>query len=325
MLTPADVGRRVVVRRQMGVESGRPVYGDLLGMLESWSNGWLVVRRKDGTPVDIAESDVVAGKPVPPPPRWRDTPPDTGERLALAAAEGWPGLVVERVGDWILQAAEGFTGRANSAIAGGDPGVPLDEALTHVRAFYVAQQRPALVQVIVGSPLESELTARGWVVRSSGKQAFDTSVVQIAPVETMRARLVEAGLPDVTVEFGELDEGWLRRYGRGSIDSAAVRHALTSPENVALARIGEADVPIAIGRGVVTGPWLGLAGIEVAPEHRRAGLARAILAALGRWGAGAGATWAYLQVGTDNPEALALYERLGFRTDHQYRYYAPQD
>ncbi len=67
-LTPADVGRRVVVRRRLGVEDGRPVFGDVLGILESWSGGRLAIRRRDGELVEVSEDSVVAGKPVPPPP-----------------------------------------------------------------------------------------------------------------------------------------------------------------------------------------------------------------------------------------------------------------
>jgi hypothetical protein len=70
-LSPADVGRRVVVRRKLGVEEGRPIYGDVLGVLESWTGGMLTIRRRDGRLVQVAEDDVVAGKPVPPPPEPR--------------------------------------------------------------------------------------------------------------------------------------------------------------------------------------------------------------------------------------------------------------
>ena len=45
--------------------------------------------------------------------------------LALAAAPGWRACEEDRLGDWLLRAAEGFTGRANSALAAGDPGLPL--------------------------------------------------------------------------------------------------------------------------------------------------------------------------------------------------------
>ncbi|HZC27382.1 MAG TPA: hypothetical protein VE287_10180 [Actinopolymorphaceae bacterium] len=70
-LTPADVGQRVVVRRILGVEGGRTVYGDVLGALESWSQGRLSIRRRDGELVEVSESSVVAGKVVPPSPPGR--------------------------------------------------------------------------------------------------------------------------------------------------------------------------------------------------------------------------------------------------------------
>ena len=73
-LSPADVGRRVVVRRFLGVEDDRPVYGDVLGILESWAAGRLEIRRRDGELVEVAEDSVVAGKPVPPPPPRRSRP-----------------------------------------------------------------------------------------------------------------------------------------------------------------------------------------------------------------------------------------------------------
>ncbi|MEQ4207886.1 hypothetical protein [Actinopolymorpha sp. B9G3] len=72
-LSPADIGRRVVVRRRLAAESaasGRPIYGDVLGVLESWTNGIILIRRSTGELIEIADEDVVAGKPVPPaPPR----------------------------------------------------------------------------------------------------------------------------------------------------------------------------------------------------------------------------------------------------------------
>jgi N-acetylglutamate synthase len=73
-LAPADVGRRVVVRRYLGLEEGRPVFGDVLGILESWTGGRLAIRRRDGELVVVPEETVVAGKPVPAePPRRRGT------------------------------------------------------------------------------------------------------------------------------------------------------------------------------------------------------------------------------------------------------------
>ena len=54
------------------------------------------------------------------------------------------------MGDWLLQAAEGFTGRANSALAAGDPGRPLPDAVEQVRAWYAGRGLPAMISVPFG-------------------------------------------------------------------------------------------------------------------------------------------------------------------------------
>ena len=59
-----DVGVRVTLRRRLP-EGG---LGDVLGVLESWSDGLLRVRRRDDALVEVAEADVVALKQVPPAP-----------------------------------------------------------------------------------------------------------------------------------------------------------------------------------------------------------------------------------------------------------------
>jgi hypothetical protein len=63
----SDIGHRVSLRRRVpGV-----VYSDVVGELQDWSDGRLVVRRRDGSVVTVAEADLVAGKRVPPPPPRR--------------------------------------------------------------------------------------------------------------------------------------------------------------------------------------------------------------------------------------------------------------
>ena len=74
VLTPADVGHRVVVRRLLPGEvgpSGGPALTDVIGMLESWEGAELVVRRSDDTLVRIPAELVVVAKRVPPPPARR--------------------------------------------------------------------------------------------------------------------------------------------------------------------------------------------------------------------------------------------------------------
>jgi N-acetylglutamate synthase len=117
-------------------------------------------------------------------------------------------------------------------------------------------------------------------------------------------------------------DAWLSLYGRtAGIDPGVVRQVLGSGDEVAFASIG--DPVVAIGRGVVSGDWLGLQAVEVVPDHRRRGLAKAIVHALLDWGASRGALSAYLQTLPDNTAALGLYTRYGFVTHHAYRYVTP--
>ncbi len=91
------------------------------------------------------------------------------EDLEGAAALHWQAPETERLGDWLLRAAEGFTGRASSALPLGDPGVPLPEAVATVQDWY---RRRALSPMIVvpgvlqegtpPGPLEDHLAERGW-------------------------------------------------------------------------------------------------------------------------------------------------------------------
>lgn len=60
-ITPADVGRRVTIRRAL--PDGR--LGDVVGILLAWSDGVLRVRRRDDSVVEIAQATLVAAKVVP--------------------------------------------------------------------------------------------------------------------------------------------------------------------------------------------------------------------------------------------------------------------
>src|SRR5687768_7500372 len=91
---PADVGRRVSLRR-LASGPGEPVrYRDAVGELVRWQGGVLTVRRRNGELVEVPEALLVAGKVVPDPPvrRRRDpgTEPDPATALEEVAARTWP-------------------------------------------------------------------------------------------------------------------------------------------------------------------------------------------------------------------------------------------
>jgi hypothetical protein len=59
-ITSQDIGARITTRRR--VPEG---FRDAVGILESWQDGVLTVRKRDGSVVEIAEETLVAAKVVP--------------------------------------------------------------------------------------------------------------------------------------------------------------------------------------------------------------------------------------------------------------------
>lgn len=301
-ITAADVGHRVTVRRRTPEGSATDVVGDLT----SWTDAALVVRDRDDVEHRVLRRDVIAGRVV----TARPAPP-RAVALERVAAAGWPATETEHLGEWLLRAAGGFTGWANSALAIGDPGVPFGEAVPAVRAWYERRGLPARAAVVLPSPEDDGFAGLGWAPSHA-------VLVQTAAVQTVSSAAPEKGGVEV---LASPTPGWLARYtARGEVTELD-RRVLTGGGAVGFAQVGAE--PEAIGRGVVVDGWLGISAVEVAPHARRRGLAAAVTGALARWGAGRGAERVYLQVQSDNQAARTLYARLGFRIQHRYRYRAP--
>jgi N-acetylglutamate synthase len=237
--------------------------------------------------------------------------------LERIAALGWRGLDEAALGEWLLRAGAGFTGRANSVLPLGDPGLPLPDALRAVENWYAARGLPALVQVPLPlrADLHAALLALGWA------ETHD-AVVLVADVEAVLAEdLGPARTSDAAVVDDHPDEGWLSlyHYRGGELPSRAVE-VMTRGEMVGFVSVTRNGEVVAIGRGAVAEGWLGVTAVEVAEASRRQGLGVLVLRALMSWGDARGARSTYLQVSPDNIPALALYAGLGFVHHHRYVY-----
>ena len=244
--------------------------------------------------------------------------------LERVAAAHWRGAEEERIGDWLLRAAEGFTGRANSALPLGDPGLPLDDALAAVTGWYRARGLPPMIVVPLplegDSPnrrLDSHLSERSWVTRPG--PAF----VMVADLGAVPS----AGDLPAGAEFradAEPDDAWLAMYHYRGQDGQppVMRTVLMSAPAQAFAsiRMRHSGEVLAIGRLSIADGWAGITAVEVDSGQRRRGLGTAITLAICAEAASRGVGQVFLQVETRNTAAMALYERCGFRYSHRYHY-----
>ncbi len=235
--------------------------------------------------------------------------------VQLAAARAWPAPVCEPLGQWWLRFADGFTGRGNSALPVGDPGVPMAEALDRVEAFYTALGQPAAVEVPL--PLRHDV-AEALVVRGWHRQT--RVLVQTVGLPDLIAATPDGSGFDLLPEPSD-DHLAMVRQARRMLPAAAM-HLLTGVRPVSFAEFRRDGRLVCRARGSVTDGWLGLIGIETAVEARGRGLARAAIGRLARRAADHQATGAFLQVEDVNERARRLYEGLGFVTHHIYERYA---
>lgn len=337
-LGPACLGLRVVVRRVLPGEtgpSGGPAMTDVLGVLESWEDDALTVRREDGSVVRVDRATLVSGKAVPPRASVRHRVP--AEEAARKALGSWPAAEAEPLGAWVLRASAGFSARANSVFLTGDPGMPWEEAVARARTFYDDRGLPAWAQVVVGSPEDLRADADGWEQARPGEA---DSLLQVASVAqaVRRARELrsqERSEPphdgvdgDLNVLVNEMfvreemTDGWLATDERARERPEASRAVLEGPDHVAFVTLEVDGAVVARARAAMPDgdDWVGVTDVWVDPERRRGGLARSVVGALMPWAAERGASTAYLQVRADNTAGLALYQRFGFVTHHAYRY-----
>ena len=259
--------------------------------------------------------------------------------LEEAAAGGWRAPEETRMkGDrsgqgrwargegWLLRAGDGFTGRANSALAAGDPGMPLADALAEVSRWYAARGLPAMVSVPYptddphASPVDRLLADLGWPVRSGAATVMTAASAAVADAAAGAATAVRVDLD------AEPDEPWLARYRfRGQPLPPIARQLLLSAPWQRFASVREAGRTIAVGRVAVAAGWAGITAVEVDPAHRRRGLGRTITGALAAAAANRGAANLYLQVLDDNSIARTLYRQAGFADHHGYHYRVAPD
>lgn len=320
------VGERVVVRYRLAPGEGARAT-DFIGRLIARNDDFLIVDTKSER-VKLIRGNVLAAKEVPPAPT-RSGPAhlrvsvDDLERVMTA---GWPALAQQGLGDWLLRSSSGFTGRASSVLTIGDSSLPLEQAIDYCEKWYREHDEPPLFQVcgpegfdLAEHPVGAALRSRGYVA-GGGRDDWERILVMTAQAKSIPPLTDES--PPVGGD-GILRPEWLMAYGEQRDPVPGVTEAVLTGSGGQLfmsVRDPATGRLVGIARMSISAGWAGIFAVWVHPEHRRAGIAKAMTAAIALAAKDNNMAALFLQVSGNNPTAITLYESLGFVVHHEYTY-----
>jgi GNAT superfamily N-acetyltransferase len=237
------------------------------------------------------------------------------------SARAWPPLHVADLDGWVLRAAGGVTGRANSVWPRAHGGArTIDEKLAAADDFYAANGLPTVLQLspaAAPADLAAELARRRYAITRAPRSVQIADLEEVLSVgDSLRAQISEV-----------LTEDWYDTVAEVNTSFAAQREAARAMlrgvgQSSAYAVVTIDGVAAAVGRGVWDGEWLGIFNMATRPAYRRQGGAAAVLAALAEWALARRASRAYLQMDADNNAAPLLYAKAGFAPAYEYAFWA---
>jgi GNAT superfamily N-acetyltransferase len=235
------------------------------------------------------------------------------ESLERSVVGGVAPREVVEVGGWLVPLDDGYIGRSKSA-------VPLrhdlgPEALDAVEDVFAARDLPPAFRVAEADGLaavRAELARRGYEPREPTIMKLGTAAGMAAASDTPA---------DV---FDAPDAPWAAMFAGKGFDpaEAASRMAnLKRSPKAAFGAVREAGRTLAVGVASFGQGWVGVHGMRTDPDRRREGLARRVMAGLGRAAQARGHDRVVLQVLEANDGARVLYRSLGFEKAWRYAYW----
>jgi N-acetylglutamate synthase len=303
-------GERWVVRRRLADGSAT----DVIGWVEEVAAEVVVLTDAAGTTHRVPLHSVIAARRAPAARGGPDPRRASAREVERVVMSGWLDQH-QALGDWVLRAAAGFTRTANSCLAVGDPGRPIHQAVAAILDWSARHGITPLARVVVGSEEEAGLGGLSW------RPAGGTGQVLVG---RLSALLTGTAPAERLLIEEELSPAWLSTYAasRGADpDAAVLRRLLEGRQPRGFAASPATGSPRAIGRGEVTGAWLGLRCLWSEPGQREP--LSSVVLGLGQWGARRGARNVYVQVPADDTEALAAYAAMALTPHHEYVYLAP--
>jgi N-acetylglutamate synthase len=237
----------------------------------------------------------------------------TIEELSMNA---WPSLQTWVYDGWVLRFAGGYTRRANSVYPLYAGRLDISEKIAACEKIYQDQGLPVVFKLTPAndaSGLDRSLEERGYRFEAA-------TSVQCLDLASF------VSLSDAGVELSpSASRTWQEAFTRlsGTPETQSAIHARLL--GLIVAQTCYAGVTVdgqlaACGLGVLQNGYLGLFDIVTAAAARRQGLGERIVRSLLAWGKQEAAHTTYLQVMLNNPPALNLYAKIGYRELYQYWY-----
>jgi ribosomal protein S18 acetylase RimI-like enzyme len=298
------VGARLSIRLQTPGQDG---YHDLLGYLESGNS----VRRKDGTVATFNPAHVVAWRQVPITPTKSDSA-SIIESLEKIAQQNWMPEKIEQIGSWQLRSNRGFSFRANSTLplggkGFGAPGIELNQAISKVIDFYRDLNQPAIFQILPSIHQELERCIKAIGFRSKGEVRFETMRINNPLIYDLKdIHLLTSDYPT---------DDWFALHGD---DEIAAELMLRTPSKYL--HLYEESELVATSRAAFTEDWAGISRVRVRQDKQNQGLGKKIMLATLNEIKSNELENAFLQVESENVNAIAIYHSLGFSLHHYLNY-----
>ncbi len=249
---------------------------------------------------------------------------ETVLKLERANLNCFPSLMAHHDGSWISRLSPGGSARRINSLnfydaEGGDEA---ERRLNLVRARFRRHDTVFHVRwtPLVPTGVDQVLTSQNYA-RIDETLVLTRAIWVLGDTEVPKGyKLYEVPLDEWIYKFAQISGA--KQGGSLSVGLQTLLEALSrvTVELLGLVLENEENTPAAALLGVVDGDLLGIFDVVTSEQHRRQGLAYALMCEVQRLGAVRGADTAWLQVVADNVAAVELYDSLGYREAYAYHY-----